>query len=183
MPVQNRNNVILGIGNKALSDDAAGLRVVRHILKNHPNLFGVHVIDGSNLSYELTSVLENALNFIVIDAAKLDQPPGTVSTFTGAEMDVILKRPQRNANETALAEIVKIAWLAKQLPVNRALIAIEPKKTNWGNRLSACVNKAVPQVAEYALMLMSQWTGLSFNNPKPPPKHHPAPTGDNISET
>lgn len=176
MPDQTIKNVIIGIGNKALSDDAAGLRVVRHIIKNHPDLSQVRVIDGGNLSYELTAVLENAENFIVIDAAKLDQPPGTVSTFMGTEMDKILKRPQRNANETALAEIVKIARLAKQLPANRALIAIEPKKTTWGNRLSANVTKVVPQVAETALSLMSQWTGLSLA--KPPPPSQPTQAND-----
>jgi len=168
-PRKKIKNVILGIGNKVLSDDGAGLRVVRHILKNHPDLAEVHVIEGSYLGYELTALLADTENVIVINAAKLDRPPGYVSTFMGQEMDLILQRPQRNANETALAEIVKIAWPITGLPTNRALIAVEPKKTTWGNRLSSSVTKVVPQVAEYALTLMSQWTGLSINTPQPPP--------------
>jgi hydrogenase maturation protease len=161
-------NLILGIGNKALSDNSAGLRVVRHILRTQPTLSGLGIIESGNISYELTAVLEDVENIIVIDAAKLDRPPGTVSTFLGPEMDAILSRRQRNANETALAEIIKIAWLAKQPPAHRALITIEPKKITWGNRLSASVNKTVPQVADYALTLMSQWSGLSFDKPQPP---------------
>jgi hydrogenase maturation protease len=163
MPAQNVDNAILGLGNKALSDDAIGIKVAHYLLKNYPNLATLHIIDGGNLSYKLTSVLENTQNLIVIYATKLDQSPGTISTFVGTDMDQILKRKQRNANETALADMFEIAKLAKQLPPNRALITIEPKKISWGNRLSACVSKAIPQLAENALTLMHQWTGVSFN--------------------
>jgi hydrogenase maturation protease len=168
MPKQKLKNIILGIGNKVLSDDAAGLRVVRHIQKNYPNLDEVLVVDGSNIRYELTAVLESADNFIVVDATKLDQPPGTITTFLGSDMDTVLKSPGRNANEMALAEMMKIASLARQLPVNRALIAVEPKKITWGNRLSASVNKTIPIIAEQAIRLMNQWTGLSINDSHAP---------------
>ncbi|WP_455210961.1 hydrogenase maturation protease [Kaarinaea lacus] len=165
MPAPNVDNVILGLGNKALSDDAVGVKVVRHILKKFPELTSVHIIDGSHLNYELTTVLENAQNFVVIYAATLNQSPGTISTLVGSDMDRILKRPQRNANETALADLFEIAKLAKQLPAHRAVITIEPKKTTWGNRMSACVSKAIPQLAENALTLMAQWTGKSIHAP------------------
>jgi hydrogenase maturation protease len=167
MPAANADNVILGLGTKALSDDAVGIKVVRYILKNCPNLSDLHIIDAGNLSYELTTVIEHAQNLIVIYAAKLNHSPGTVTTLIGTEMDQILKRSQRNANETALADMFEIARLADRLPANRALITIEPKKISWGNRLSACVSKAIPQLAENALTLMIQWTGGSFQESEP----------------
>lgn len=164
MPAVNADNVILGLGNKALSDDAIGIKVVRYILKSQPNLSNLHIIDGSNLSYELTMVLEQAQNLIVIYAAKLDHAPGTITTLVGTDMDQALKRSQRNANETALADMFEIARLAHRIPANRALITIEPKKISWGNRLSAYVSKAIPQLAENALTLMNQWTGIPFQD-------------------
>ena len=165
MPTTNIHNVILGLGNTALSDDAVGIKVVRYIHKNYPDLPSLHIIDSGNLNYKLTTVLENSQNLIVIYAAKLNQSPGTISTLVGTDMDRILKRPQRNAYETALADMFEIARLAKQLPAHRALITIEPKKITWGNRISACVRKAIPQLAENALTLMSQWTDMPIHKP------------------
>ncbi|KPJ93305.1 MAG: hypothetical protein AMJ53_07560 [Gammaproteobacteria bacterium SG8_11] len=167
LSLQNLDNVILGIGNKALSDDAAGIKVVRYMLKNFPHISSLQIIDGGNLTYELTTVLESAQNLLVIDAAKLEQAPGTITLFEGTQMDEILKRPRRNANETALADMIEIARLAKKMPRNRALLTIEPKKTSWGNRMSACVSKAIPQLAQNALTLMSQWTGTDWQEAEP----------------
>ena len=162
--MKNHKNVILGIGNLALSDDGAGVKTVRHILKQNPNLDCLSVIDGGNLDYELTNVLEQCENLIIIDAPKLDFTPGTVSCFLGSEIDKVLKRPQRTANETALAEILNMVRLAKQYPKHCALITIEPKKVSWGNRLSASTRKALPLAADQALKLMSHWTNLPLTN-------------------
>lgn len=164
MSPQNTNNVILGIGYQAMSDDAAGIKVTRYIIKNYPSLEPLQIIDASVLSYQLTDVLENAQNIVVVKAAQLSQPPGTVKTLVGTDMDRFFKRPQRTANETALADMFDIVRLAQHLPPNRALITIEPKKVTWGNRLSAHVSKAIPHLAENALAMMSQWTGLRFQD-------------------
>lgn len=175
MPATNADNVILGLGNKALSDDAVGIKVVRYIQKNHPDLPELHVIDAGNISYELTMIVEQAQNLIVIYATQLERTPGTITTLVGTDMDQILKRPQRNANETALADMFEIARLAHCLPANRALITIEPKKISWGNRLSACVSKAIPKLADTSLTLMTQWTGRPFQKPKQPVEETPQP--------
>ena len=170
MHAENSNNVILGMGNKALSDDAAGIKVARYIIRNHPKLTAFHIIDAGLLSYQMTSVLENAQNLVIVEAATLGNAPGTISTLVGADMDRILKREQRNSNEMALADMLEMARLARHLPPNRAFVTIEPKKISWGNRLSACVAKAIPQLAEDALSIMSQWTGLPFRSSESRPE-------------
>ncbi|MGD8593360.1 MAG: hydrogenase maturation protease [Gammaproteobacteria bacterium] len=175
MPEPNADNVILGLGNIALSDDAIGIKVVRYIVKNYPNLSDLHIIDAGNLSYQLTAVMEQAHNLVVLYAAKLGHSPGTITTVVGSKMDQFLKRAQRNANETALADMFEIAKLAHRLPTNRGLIIIEPKKTSWGNRLSSCVNKAIPQLAETALALMTQWTDAPFQQREPSDIETPTP--------
>jgi hydrogenase maturation protease len=178
MPPENASNVILGIGNKALSDDAAGIKVARYILKNHPQLSAIYIVDASSLNYKITSVLENARNLIIIEAATLGNAPGTISTLLGTDMDSVLKRAQRTSNETALADMLEMARLARHLPPNRALLTVEPKKTSWGNRLSACVARTIPQLADSALTMMSQWTGLPVSEPEQestPDRSHPAP--------
>lgn len=164
MSASTNKNVILGIGNLVLSDDGAGIKVVRQMMKNHPNLPSINLIDAGNVFSHLTEVLEASENLIVIEAAKLGRSPGTFTTIQGPDLDLFLNRTQRNANETALADIFQIVRLSKQAPENRALIVIEPKKTTWGSRLSACVSRSLPNVAQEALSLMSMWTGLTIDS-------------------
>lgn len=160
MSLHNTHNVIIGLGNKALSDDAAGIKVARYLVKNHPNPGDLQIIDAGMLHHKISSVLENAHNLIIVQAATLGHAPGTISTLVGKDMDRILKRAQRNSNEMALADMFEMARLARCLPPNRALVTVEPKKVSWGNRLSACVSRAIPQLADRALSLMSLWTGI-----------------------
>jgi hydrogenase maturation protease len=160
MSLENSNNVIIGVGNKALSDDAVGIKVARYIIKNHPHLSSLRIIDAGLLNYQISSVLENAHNLIIVQAATLGHAPGTVSTLVGKDMDRILKREQRNSNEMALADMLEMARLARRLPPNRAFITVEPKKVSWGTRLSACVSRTIPQLADDTLALMSLWTGI-----------------------
>lgn len=168
MPSQISRNVILGFGNQVLSDDVAGIKVVRYILRKYPALCAFEIVEAGTLNYRLTRVLENARNLVVVEAAQLEQRPGTISVFTGADMDRILNRRRRNSNETALAEMIEIARLARRLPPQRALITIEPKKVSWGGRLSASVRNAIPRLAEDALSIMSHWTGVPFQDLEPP---------------
>jgi hydrogenase maturation protease len=160
MSLENTHNVIIGIGNKALSDDAVGIKVARYLIKNYSHLGALHIIDAGLLNHQISSVLENAHNLIIVQATTLGHAPGTVSTLKGKDMDRILKRAQRNSNEMALADMFEMARLAGRLPPNRAFVTVEPKKVSWGSRLSACVARAIPQLAENALTLMSYWTGL-----------------------
>ena len=125
--MNSNNTLILGIGNTLLSDEGAGIHVLNKLQKEHPDLQNTTFIDGGTLSFTLAIYLQDCSNVIVLDAAEFKAPPGTVRTLVGAEMDKFLGAARRSPHEVGLLDLFDIARLTESLPVNRALVGIQPK--------------------------------------------------------
>ena len=150
---------MLGIGNTLLSDEGAGVHALEYLRRRHPEIPGVHYLDGGTLSFTLAGEIEDVDNLIVIDAAQLQAAPGTVRCMTGNEMDRFLGQGKCSVHEVGLLDLMDIARLMDALPLRRALIAIQPEMFYWGEAPSAPVSQAFPEVATQALNLIEQWAG------------------------
>jgi len=149
--------LILGIGNTLLSDEGVGVHVIRYLRRHYPDLPAVHYLDGGTLSFTLAEPIANAAHFVVIDAAELHAPPGTVRVFADAELDHFLGMVKRSVHEVGLLDLLAIARLTDSLPARRALIGIQPHCFDWSEQLSAPVAAAIPAAAGVALRLLQTW--------------------------
>jgi hydrogenase maturation protease len=149
--------LVLGIGNTLLSDEGVGVRMLDWMQRHFPALTGIRYLDGGTLSFTLAPYIEDADNLIVIDAAELDAAPGTVQVFADAEMDRFAGKTKRSVHEVSLGDLLAIAHLSGAMPANRALVAIQPRVVDWGNRLSNPVKQALPEVANRVLALLGDW--------------------------
>lgn len=149
--------LILGIGNNLLTDEGVGVHVVRHLESHHGDTPGVTFLDGGTLSFTLADPIAEHDNLIVVDAARFGQPPGTIRTFEGEEMDRYLTGNRASVHEVGLMDLFDISRLAGTFPQRRALIGVEPKSVDWGEDPSPEVAPAVPQVAAMALALVQRW--------------------------
>jgi hydrogenase maturation protease len=156
--------LILGIGNTLLSDEGAGIHALEYLRSRHPDLPGVHYLDGGTLSFTLAGEIEDADNLIVIDAARLDAPPGTVRCMTGQVMDRFLGTGRCSVHEVGLLDLMDIARLTDTFPRHRALIGIQPDSVTWGDAPTPQVSNSFPEVAAHALGLVEQWAGLGPNS-------------------
>jgi hydrogenase maturation protease len=139
------HTLVLGIGNTLLSDEGAGVHALEYLRSHYPDIPGVHYLDGGTLSFTLAGEIEDAENLIVIDAAQLGAPAGTVRCMTGKVMDRFLGQGKRSAR------------LTEAFPRHRALIGIQPDVFGWGEAPSTPVCQAFPEVAAQALNLIEQW--------------------------
>jgi hydrogenase maturation protease len=124
--------VVLGIGNTLLTDEGLGPQAVERL--RHQASTHLELVDGGTLSYSLVPVVAEADALIVIDAARLGLPPGTVRRFTGVRLDRLLRSRLVTAHEVGLKELFDMARLSGHLPRLRALIAVEPEVIDWGMR-------------------------------------------------
>ena len=152
------NTLILGIGNTLLSDEGIGVHMLDYLRRHHPELSGAQFLDGGTLSFTLAPYIESAEHLIVIDAAELMAPPGTVQVFAGEEMDRFAGRTKRSVHEVSLGDLLAIAHLTGCLPDRRALVAIQPQLVDWGHQLSNPVKRALPLAARRVLTLLHQWS-------------------------
>ncbi len=150
--------LVLGVGNTLLSDEGAGIHVVRYLQDHHP-LPGVDYMDGGTLSFTLAQAIEDTDNLIVVDAAQLHAVAGAVRVFRDADMDHFLGRHRkRSVHEVSLIDLLAVACLSERMPTRRALIGIQPHLLDWGELPSPVVRAAIPAAAALALELIAEWT-------------------------
>lgn len=153
--------VILGIGNTLLSDEGVGIHVLDALSKSNLPQEEVDLIDGGTLSFTLAVPIEEADALIVVDAAQLKSPPGTLRLFQGEEMDrFLLGNRKSSVHEVGLTDLMAIARLTERWPERRALVAIQPEKLDWGDAPTPLVQAAIPEACRQIEALLEAWHAI-----------------------
>lgn len=158
--MQKTATLILGVGNVLLTDEAVGVAVLAALADDAAADPDLTLYDGGTLSFTLAGPIGDAARLIVVDAAVMGDPPGTVRVFEGAAMDAQLRRFAKSVHEVGLADLLDIARLTDQLPARRALIGVEPALIDWGSELTPEVAAAVPVVVERVRELLARWRSV-----------------------
>jgi hydrogenase maturation protease len=132
--------------------------MLEHLRTHHPELADITCLDGGTLSFTLAPWIESAEQLVVIDAAQLNAPPGTVEIFEGEALDCFAAKTKRSVHEVSLGDLLSIARLTSTLPERRALVALQPGSVDWGTELSDPVARALPVAAQHVMNLLRGWT-------------------------
>ena len=154
--------LILGIGNTLLTDEGTGIHALNLLQSEFPHIPHVIYLDGGTLSFTLATWIEECDNLIVFDAAEFQLPVGQVRTLIGEEMDAFLGASKRSAHEVGLLDLIDIARLTGSLPLNRALIGIQPSEFGWGMQPCEEVRQALPLAISEACALIEKWNGVDL---------------------
>ncbi len=152
--------VILGIGNRLLTDDGIGVHIAEAVgaLAQAGWAGGrLRIRDGGTIGLSLLAEIDPAARLIAVDAMELGAAPGTVALFLGTEMDRALSGIKHSAHEVALSDLIQAAALSDILPRERALIGVQPQETGWGLEPTAAVAAAIPEAVETILTLLEDW--------------------------
>jgi hydrogenase maturation protease len=155
--MRHAKTLVLGIGNTLLSDEGAGVHAAAYLRDRLGPPPGVEILDGGTLGFTLAGPIAQAQRLVVIDAARLGAPAGTVRHFTDAEMDRYLKGARGSVHEVGLSDLMDMARLSGHLPAPRALIAIQPQTLDWGDAPSPAVAQAIQRAAALTLELIETW--------------------------
>ncbi len=150
-----RDVLILGLGNRLMSDDAAGPLVIERMVAMRPD--GARLLDGGTVGMALLPEIQASEAFIAVDAASFDAAPGTVATFEGRDMDRMLAGNKKTAHEVALSDLIGAATLSGSCPARRALVAVQPEVVALGLEPSPCVAAAIPEMIEAVLAVLKRW--------------------------
>jgi hydrogenase maturation protease len=152
-----REVLILGLGNRLMSDDAAGLLAVKRLAEIKPS--GTRVLDGGTVGMALLPEIEASAALIAVDAASFGAAPGTVATFEGSEMDRMLTGVKKTAHEVALSDLIGAALLSGSCPARRALVAVQPQAIALGLEPTPAVAAAIPDMISVVLSILKRWSG------------------------
>lgn len=153
--------LVLGIGNTLLTDEGAGIYLLNYIRERHSNLPDVTWLDGGTLSFTLAPTIEDHEHLIVLDAAQLNEPPGTIKLFENEDMDVFIGQGKRSVHEVGLVDLMSIVRLQERLPVKRALLGIQPDQMGWGERPSQRIIDQAQVAEQLIINLLYRWDSVS----------------------
>lgn len=141
--------VVIGVGNRALSDEGVGCRVVCRVASRASS--HAEVIDAGLPGPGLASLLQGREKAIIVDAVDADMPPGTVYRFVPDEVVSTQARGCISLHEGNLLHYVELAEALGMSAKEVVIVGIQPEKFSPGEQLSAPVEKAVPKAAETVL--------------------------------
>jgi hydrogenase maturation protease len=131
--------LVIGLGNAARGDDAAGLVAARR-------LGGVEH-EGDLLA--LLDVWEGADSAVVIDAVRSGAEPGTVHRFdAGGGPLPAGPRSSTSTHAVGLAEAIELARTLGRVPARLVVYGIEGERFEAGTALTPAVSAAVEAVAD-----------------------------------
>ncbi len=141
--------VVIGIGNILLGDEGIGIHAVRELKAryNHPD---IDFIDGGTSGHELLDVIAGKRKLIVIDAADLDDSPGTIARLTPESL-LHRDRTEFSLHEYGLAETLYEAKLLNVIPPKVVIIAVQPESTVPSMELSASAREALNRLIPIVL--------------------------------
>ncbi len=151
---------VVGIGNNLLQDDGVGIHALRHYEEYHADP-DVCCLDAGTVGLAMMNRLSNLRGLVAVDAMRLGKPPGTVTVLEGEDMDRHLRNHHGSVHELGLSDILDALRLCGDLPVNRALVGIEPEQMDWGTEPTQKVAAAIPSATARIHDLVLDWRSRS----------------------
>lgn len=158
--------LILGIGNTLLSDEGGGIVAMQALQHKLGHRSDLEFLDGGTLSFTLAVPIAECDALIILDAAIIDGPAGSVASFEGEAMDHFLGANRKaSVHEVGLLDLMTIARLGDHWPEQRALIGIRPAKVDWGETLTPAVAEGVTEMTNAAEILLKKWCAAKSTTP------------------
>ncbi|MBE7560148.1 hydrogenase maturation protease [bacterium] len=159
--------LVAAVGGELATDDAVGLHVLRRLqaVGGYPD---ADLLDAGTAGFDLVARLSQYERAVILDAALLGAPPGTVRAFTPA--DYRPKRPAPLSGHTISLDSVLSA--ARYLDVNSELllVGIQPSRVTPGYGLSPEMQALLPRItaevdAIIRRQLLTGWMAPAWHRP------------------
>jgi hydrogenase maturation protease len=143
--------VVIGVGNRYRSDDAAGLAVLAALREAHPP--GVRLIEESGEgaalmeAWNLPELAARNAPVYIVDAVASGGIPGSIHTFDAAAHPVPSRFFHYSTHAFGVAEAIEVARSLGQLPPRLIVYGIEGGNFAAGEQLSPPVAQSVSVVA------------------------------------
>jgi hydrogenase maturation protease len=138
--------VVVGVGNRALSDEGIGCRIAREVSPRLPSW--VEVVDDGLPGPRLLEILKGRKMAVIVDAVDAHGPPGTVYRFCADEL--IPSRPvsRCSLHEGDILLYVQLARATGTCPDEVLVVGVQPEALLPGESLSPAVERAVSTAAD-----------------------------------
>lgn len=149
---EDRNVLILGIGNLLWADEGFGVRAVEALNRTHAFPPNVTLMDGGTQGLYLIQHVRNADVLVVLDAVDYGLPPGTLKLVEGDEVPKFLGAKKMSLHQTGFQDVLASADMFGDLPEHLFLIGVQPEELeDYGGSLRESVKAQIVPAIAHAL--------------------------------
>lgn len=130
--------LILGVGNLLLSDDGVGVHAIQQLQAEYTLPAEVQVVDGGTCGLDLLQFLEGIDHLVIVDAAHLGKPPGTIARMEGDQVPAYLAL-KTSPHEIGLPELMFTAKLIDIYPQHVVVLGVQPESIETAVGLTPAV--------------------------------------------
>jgi len=152
--------MVLGIGNRFMTDDAVGVKLVQRLQSDYRFSPEVAVVNGGTEAISLLTMLEGIERLLVVDSIDKGCAPGTVMRLSGDDLQVGF-RFKISSCQFGVEDMLAAAKLLDHYPREVAIWGVQPAALEWGAELSPFVEEQFDTLLERVLEELSGW-GVSW---------------------
>ncbi|MEJ2199941.1 MAG: HyaD/HybD family hydrogenase maturation endopeptidase [Desulfuromonadaceae bacterium] len=151
--------LVLGLGNRLMTDDALGGRVIEVLERDYRLPPGVKILDGGTLGLDLLPHLEGVEKLLLVDALDLGEQPGTIFRLAGAEVPRAFAG-KLSVHQMGLQDLLAVAELQGHLPSELVFWGAQTASVTMGLAMTPALEAALGQVVAGAVSELVAW-GIS----------------------
>lgn len=147
---------VLGVGNILLSDEGLGVRAVEAIRERYDLSGSAELIDGGTMGLDLLPFIEGRDRLLIVDAAELGRPPGTIEIIEGDNVPKFLGM-KMSVHQIGLPDMLAAARMMDILPGDICLIGMQTGSLDTGMEFSEAVKDNFSRLIDTVLAKLLEW--------------------------
>ncbi len=148
--------LVLGVGNKLMSDEGVGVHVIERLAAGYQLSEEVQVLDGGTLGLDLLYYLEGVENLLIVDAAETRKEAGTMIRLEDDEVPAFMSI-KISPHQMGVPDMLASAKLMDLYPKRLILWGIQPGLITIGLDLSPVLASKVNILAENLANELRMW--------------------------
>ncbi|GGF65159.1 HyaD/HybD family hydrogenase maturation endopeptidase [Alteromonas lipolytica] len=150
--------LILGIGNVLWADEGFGVRCVEALNQNYEFGDNVKIMDGGTQGIYLVQHVQEADVLVVFDAIDYGLKPGTLKQIYNDDVPKFMGAKQMSLHQTGFQEVLAMAEFTGNYPADLLLVGCQPVELeDFGGSLRAEVKAQVQPAIDIALEYLKQF--------------------------
>lgn len=134
---------IISVGNDLYGDDGVGVEILNRI-KNDSSFDQIPLVDCATDALNIIDHFKGVRHAVIIDAAKMSTPPGTVNLFDADDASLRIVSDHLSVHGIGISEMITIAKQIGIYPESVTILGIEPEHISVNAGLSNTVESAIP---------------------------------------
>lgn len=149
--------LILGIGNVLWADEGFGVRAVEALHQCYAFPSNVSLMDGGTQGLYLLQHVQSADMLVIFDAVDYGLEPGSLKLIQDTDVPKFMGAKKMSMHQTGFQEVLAAAQLLGSCPQEILLIGVQPQNLeDYGGSLSSIVKGQIEPALQAALSYLKE---------------------------